>query len=193
VASDTVQLNAAKIAQATGCPLANVRRYWPAIRAACVESGLADRATLIAVVATVATEVAQFKPIDEYGSDSYFTQHYEGRADLGNTHPGDGVRYHGRGFIQITGRANYRRYGARLGVPLEAEPELALDPHVAARILARYFVDHGIAASARRGDWRDVRRKVNGGLNGWDRFSALVGRLQEACDRTAGGTLDLTS
>ncbi len=105
---------------------------------------------------------------------------YEGRKDLGNTHPGDGARYHGRGFIQLTGRANYARYGQLLGVPLENDPDLALTAPVAAGVLALYFKDHGLAAVARKGDWEGVRRGVNGGLNGWDRFSGLVQALEKA-------------
>jgi len=188
VASETFNLDAAGIAKAMGCPVANVERYWPAIQASCLENGLTDRASVIAVLATVGTEVASFEPINEFGGTDYFTEHYEGRADLGNTQPGDGARYHGRGFIQLTGRSNYRGYQQKLGVPLEDQPELALDGDVAARILGSYFKDHGIAEHARQGEWETVRRRVNGGLNGWDRFSDLVGRLEQATT-TAGEAL----
>ena len=163
-----------------GCPVANVAAHWPGLERALLEQGMADTASTIAAVATVATEVPAFLPIDEYGGDAYFTKMYEGRRDLGNTQPGDGARYHGRGFIQLTGRANYRAYGQKLTLPLEQHPELALEPDVASRILARYMRDHGIPAMAARGDWHAVRRAVNGGLNGWDRFSAVVQRLQAA-------------
>jgi predicted chitinase len=176
----TFNLDAAEITRATGCPEANVARFWPGIQTACLENGLTDRASIIAVLATIATEVGAFEPINEFGDDAYFTKHYEGRKDLGNHQPGDGVRFHGRGFIQVTGRANYRGYGDKLGVALEDDPDLALDPDVATRILGCYFKDHGIADIARRGDWKGVRRKVNGGLNGWDRFNALVDRLEQA-------------
>ena len=180
--NETFTLSPAAIAGALKCPPANVKRYWPAIQSACVENGLTDRASVIAVLATVGTEVASFEPINEYGGTEYFSKNYDGRADLGNIHPGDGARYHGRGFIQLTGRVNYRGYEQKLGVPLEEQPELALDPAVAARILGRYFKDRGIAADARKGDWQAVRRKVNGGLNGWDRFDALVTSLEHAHD-----------
>jgi len=182
----TFNLSAIAIAGALKCPPANVERYWPALQAACVENGLTDKASVIAVLATVGTEVASFEPINEFGDSQYFSRNYDGRADLGNTHPGDGARYHGRGFIQLTGRVNYRGYEQKLGVPLESQPELALDPTVAARVLGCYFKDRGIAADAREGDWKTVRRKVNGGLNGWDRFNALVQSLERANDTKAG-------
>jgi predicted chitinase len=181
----TFNLSPTGIANAMRCSPANVKRYWPAIQAACVEHGLTDNASVIAVLATVGTEVAAFEPINEFGGPQYFTKNYEGRSDLGNTQPGDGVRYHGRGFIQLTGRANYRHYEQKLGVPLEAQPELALDAAIAARVLGCYFKDRGIAADARKGDWQTVRRKVNGGLNGWDRFNELVTSLEQANDTKA--------
>ncbi len=173
-----------QIARLLGCRVANVRRHWPPLRKALAQEGLGDPQTTIAALATIATEVPDFAPIDEYGGESYYRRMYEGRADLGNTRPGDGVRFHGRGFIQLTGRANYRGYGRRLGVPLERQPDLALDPAVAARILAAYMRDHNVAVLARRGDWQGVRRAVNGGLNGWDRFHACVQKLEQAA--TAG-------
>jgi predicted chitinase len=168
------------IASCLGCPVDNVRTHWPALQQALVECGLTDRASAIAALATIGTEVPSFMPINEYGGNAYFTKMYEGRKDLGNVQPGDGARYHGRGFIQLTGRANYRSYGQKLGVPLEAQPDLALDAAVAARVLATYMRDRGLGPVAARGDWQGVRRGVNGGLNGWDRFSTLVTKLQQA-------------
>ena len=173
-------LTASDIAGLLGSPPANVQRNWPAVYSSCAANGLTDCPTMIAVVATIGTEVSSFEPINEFGGTAYFTKMYEGRKDLGNTHPGDGARYHGRGFIQLTGRANYARYGQLLGVPLEDEPDLALTASVASGVLALYFKDHGLAAVARKGDWEGVRRGVNGGLNGWDRFSGLVQALEKA-------------
>lgn len=64
-----------------------------------------------------------------------------GRKSLGNTEEGDGWKYRGRGFIQLTGRSNYRRYGKLLGVDLEGKPDLANDPEVAAMIAVVYLLD----------------------------------------------------
>ncbi len=173
-----------QIARAAGAPAADVAEQWPVIDQALEAAGMTDRASRIAAVATVVTEVGKgFRPIREYGSRSYFTHMYDGRADLGNTRPGDGARYHGRGYIQLTGRANYRSYGKRLGLDLESRPGLALRPDVGARVLAAYFKQHRVADSAQRGQWRDVRLKVNGGLNGWTRYKRLVSSLQRASAR----------
>jgi predicted chitinase len=179
VAASTFPLSPTEIAAATGCPAANVAEHWPSIQSACTEMGIADNDSVIAVLATIATEVGSFEPIDEYGGPKYW-QRYEGRKDLGNVNPGDGVRYHGRGFIQLTGRSNYRAYGQRLQVPLEDRPEQALDSAVAARVIAAYFHDRGIPAQAGRQDWQAVRKSVNGGLNGWDTFIAAVQKLLQA-------------
>lgn len=98
---------------------------------------------------------------------------------LGNVHPGDGAKYHGRGYIQLTGRSNYRNYGARIGINLEESPDLALDPAIAAMILCLYFKDRDICSMAIRHDWQAVRRAVNGGLNGWAEFHHYVSTLLE--------------
>ncbi len=94
---------------------------------------------------------------------------YGGR--MGNTRPGDGYRYRGRGYLQLTGRTNYRRFGARIGIDLEAGPERAAEPEIAWLIAASY-----LATRSRGGktalEWADtdnvetVTRIVNGGLNG---------------------------
>jgi predicted chitinase len=170
-----------QIARAVGAATRDVARHWPTIDHALTAEGLIDPATRVAAVATVVTEVGpRFRPIQEYGTRSYFTSVYEGRRDLGNTRRGDGWRYHGRGYIQLTGRANYRAYGRRLGVDLVHQPGMALRTDVGARVLADYFKHRGVAASARRRDWRGVRLKVNGGLNGWPRYRALVSSLLRA-------------
>jgi predicted chitinase len=168
---------AEQIADATGAPLANVQMYWPGIVAALDEQGIDCQWAEIAVIATIATEVSAFEPINEYGSKEYFTQMYENRQDLGNNQQGDGARFHGRGFIQLTGRYNYRTYGDLLGISLVDDPDLALDPVASARILALYFARHDIQGQALQKDWVAVRKSVNGGTNGWDRFISVVNKL----------------
>lgn len=168
-----------QIADALDADEDDIAANWPKVHRALRRAGMATDPVRIAAAATIVTEVGRgFHPINEFGDEEYFTRMYEGRADLGNTQPGDGVRYHGRGYIQLTGRANYRTYGTRLGVPLEARPNLALAPATAARILVDYFGQRGVDDAARAGNWELVRRKVNGGLNGWPVFEAAVQSLK---------------
>lgn len=164
--------------QLLNCPLTDAQTYLPGLLSGLDAKGILNKPTLIAALATIGVETAGFRPINEWGDDDYFTEMYEDRDDLGNTQRGDGIRYHGRGFIQITGRANYRLYGQKLGVPLEEQPDLALDAQIAAKILMEYFWDREVDQAAMDGDWKLVRRLVNGGLNGWDHFWPLVQDLQ---------------
>jgi len=174
-------LSTAEIAEVIDANAAGVARNWPRLARALRHAGMRSRAVKVATAATVRVEVgAGFEPINEFGDEEYFTRMYEGREDLGNTEPGDGARYHGRGYIQLTGRANYRTYGDRLGLPLEDQPSLALQPSVAARVLVEYFAQRGVDGAANRRDWKLVRRKVNGGLNGWPLFKASVDALRAA-------------
>ena len=170
-------MTAEQIAQALGSPVENVRRYWPVVSRALAAEGITSRAGIIAALATIGVEVGKFEPINEYGGPSYWAR-YNGRSDLGNR-PGtdDGVTYHGRGFIQLTGRANYETYGRELGIDLVGNPDLALDPEVGAKVLALYFKQRGTVDMANRGDWEAVRKSVNGGLNGWERFIRIVRTL----------------
>ena len=88
---------------------------------------------------------------------------YEGRkASLGNYVPGDGSKYIGRGILQITGRANYARYGTKLNLPLVDKPELAKDPVIATQIACEYFKDKGIHSHADAWNLDKCTELVNG-------------------------------
>ncbi len=171
------------------CSPTDVALYWPSIEAELRTRGIDDLSCVIAVLATIGVETSSFRPIREIGDIGYFTQHYENRADLGNTRPGDGAKFCGRGFIQLTGRANYRSYGGKLGLPLEESPDLAMLPEVAVPVLLDYFRDRNIPRAAAQGDWVRVRTLVNGGMNGWDRFICMVRRF-EALGAVRGAVRD---
>jgi hypothetical protein len=120
------------------------------------------------LLATSYHETAQtMQPITEYGQQSYFNKYEPGTRigkALGNTQPGDGYRYRGRGYVQITGRANYAKAGAKLGVDLIGNPEAALNPDLAARILVRGCTE-GWFTGKKLSDYSDyvnMRRVVNG-------------------------------
>lgn len=165
---------AAHVVSILGCPIADAQTYLPEVVAALKFYKIWRRPTAIATIATIGVETGGFRPICEYGGDRYFTEQYEARDDLGNFCPGDGPLFKGRGFVQITGRANYRRYGEKLGVDLENKPDLALEPKVSAQVLALYFYDRKVDVAAAAGDWIKVRRLVNGGTNGLDEFLRFV-------------------
>jgi len=158
--------------------LQNVQTSWPHFGGYLKD---ASRSVKIAYIATIAVETGQFLPIPEYGNYNYFERMYGYQTDtgqrLGNLYVGDGARYCGRGFIQITGRNNYRIYGGILGVDLESDPEAALDPELAAGIMVTFFTTNNIPSQADLGNWETVRRRVNGGTTGWDRFMATINAL----------------
>ena len=133
-------------------------------------------------LATAYHETAHtMQPITEYGGPKYFFRMYDPYGQrpavakrLGNTQRGDGERYCGRGYVQLTGRANYRRAGQKLGIDLETHPEFALSPEIAARILVAgmsegWFTSHscGSCLLDGEGDAKSfaVARKI---INGTD-------------------------
>ncbi|MFL6417635.1 MAG: glycoside hydrolase family 19 protein [Bryobacteraceae bacterium] len=94
---------------------------------------------------------------------------YEGRTDLGNTHPGDGPRFKGRGLIQITGRFNYAAYGrhkTRDFVTPPAHDLLATDPELAVDVSCWFWTRHNLNALSDSDDIRAVTKTINGGYNG---------------------------
>lgn len=113
-------------------------------------------------LAQAAHESAGFKVLEEYASGGA----YEGRKDLGNTQAGDGKRYKGRGIFQLTGRANYRALGQKLGIDLENNPALAAVPINSIKIACEYWNSRGISALADKDDVVAVTKKINGGTNG---------------------------
>lgn len=113
-------------------------------------------------LAQIGHESGQLRYVEEIASGTA----YEGRKDLGNLQPGDGVRYKGRGLIQITGRKNYSWCGNDLGLPLIEHPGLLEMPKYAALSAAWYWNRVGLNEVADRGDINEATRRINGGLNG---------------------------
>lgn len=99
------------------------------------------------------------------------------RPKEGNTQPGDGFRYRGRGALQLTFRNNYRRFGELLDLPLEANPDLAADPAVSVRIALEFFKLGRVNAAIDKGDFREARRITNGGALGLEDVAATRKRL----------------
>ena len=143
------------------------------------QARLIDRTMLLAALCTIRAEAAGFAPLDE-GRSRFNTSPrgqpfdlYDHRKDLGNQGTPDGERYKGRGFVQLTGRANYATYGQRLKLPLLDDPERANDAPVAAQLLATFLQDRElrIKQALLDNDLASARRLVNGGSHGLDAFS----------------------
>lgn len=145
-----------------GVPEAIARAEAPRAEKAMVERHITTQARARDFLAQVLHESGGLHYFEEIASGAA----YEGRADLGNTHPGDGRRYKGRGPIQLTGRANYKAYGTKLHLPLEAEPTLAAKHDVGWRIAALYWDDHGLNQLADHGNFITITKRINGGTNG---------------------------
>ena len=127
------------------------------------EFGIDTDRRLAAFLAQVAHESGEFRYVRELASGDA----YEGRTSLGNIQPGDGVKYKGRGLIQITGRRNYHLCGKAMGVDLLVNPERLEEPELAARSAGWYWQTHGCNELADSENFEAITRRINGGLNGY--------------------------
>jgi hypothetical protein len=163
-------------------PRANIESNLPFVLNALVGPELADKTMILMALATICAETGSFLPISE-GQSHFNTSPgghpfdlYDSRADLGNLGPPDGESFKGRGFIQITGRANYALHSVAIGLgdQLIENPDLANDPAIAARLLASFLKTHEerIRAALTAGNLREARRLVNGGSHGLDAFTS---------------------
>jgi peptidoglycan L-alanyl-D-glutamate endopeptidase CwlK len=163
-------------------PLQPIRRHLPAVLVGLRGAGLVDKPMLLMALATIRSESEGFAPVEELPSrfntspDGEPFDLYDHRRDLGNQGPPDGSLFRGRGFVQLTGRDNYRRYGEAIGSGdrLVREPHRAAEPGVAGRILAAFLADRQrpIKEALVEGDLARARRLVNGGRHGLERFVA---------------------
>jgi len=161
--------------------VANIRANLPAVLNALAESQLTTKEMVLMALATIRAEAESFEPVSEGvshfntspGGDPFDL--YDHRQCLGNLSPNDGQRFRGRGFVQLTGRANYLEQGRAIGLAdqLVANPELANDPDIAARLLASFLKSHEkrILPSLAKNDLAAARKLVNGGSNGLARFT----------------------
>lgn len=176
---------------------ANISRYLPYVLAALGAAGLRDRPMILAALATIRAESEGFLPISEFPSQfntlpgkAPFSA-YEGARRLGNNRPGDGAKFRGRGFVQLSGRYNYEKFGADLGVDLVANPDLANAPEVATVLLAVFLsaCADAMRAALAKPDYKAARKLVNGGSHGLERFTkvfAAAAQLRPAVVAAAG-------
>jgi len=145
---------------------------------------------LAAFMAQTSHESDSFKALREYWGPTAAQRGYEGRSDLGNNQPGDGKRFMGRGYIQITGRANYRDFGKIIGEDLITNPEKAEDPSVAAKVAIAYWKKR--VRPMVNNNWDDVflhsaavnnpSARSTSSINGYDdrvrKYDAYVKKIQ---------------
>ncbi len=157
-------------------PLGHIKTNLPFVLKAMHDASLGDKSMLLMALGTIRAETAPFEPISE-GESRYNTSPggppfdlYDNRKDLGNRGAPDGANFKGRGFVQLTGRANYTIFSAELelGTELVTDPDKANDPTIAAQLLALFLKnqEQRIRAALDSDDLTEARKLVNGGSNG---------------------------
>ncbi len=146
------------------CGAAKRADYLPFIQQAMAEFEITSYLRETAFLAQLAHESGELRYMEEIASGAA----YEGRKDLGNTQPGDGKRYKGRGPIQLTGRANYDKYGKLLGLDLVNDPTIAATKEVGFRIAGQFWKLNGLNELADQQQFKTITKRINGGYNGLD-------------------------
>ena len=145
-------------------PVAGV--FVPVLNTAMNRYQIVGSKRVAAFIAQIGHESGQLKYVKEIWGPTAAQMRYEGRSDLGNTRPGEGSKYRGRGLIQITGRANYKACGEALGLDLINHPELLEKPQHACMSAAWFWATKGLNTLADEGEFEIITRRINGGLNG---------------------------
>lgn len=162
-------------------PIGNIKTNLPFVLDALVDARLSDKPMTLMALATIRAETESFQPVAE-GQSRFNTSPnghpfdlYDNRRDLGNLGTPDGTSFRGRGYVQLTGRANYAKYGAAIGLgdELVRNPDRAGDPGVAGKLLAAFLAAHEMAIKQAllEDDLRTARKLVNGGSHGLNRFT----------------------
>jgi hypothetical protein len=164
-----------------GTPLGNIETNLPFVLKALAAAGLGDKDMVLMALATIRAETGNFTPLSEFKSkfntspSGHPFDLYDNRQDLGNKGAPDGDSFKGRGFIQLTGRANFQQHGAAIGLgnQLITNPALANQPDIAAKLLASFLKnkEHPIRAALSKGDLKTARKLVNGGSHGLPEFT----------------------
>lgn len=196
-----------EVSKIMGAPLSNVKLYYPLLIEELRKRNKLKISFLVAILATVGVESGQFAPVREgywlkpQVAQRYFNKQYSHRKDLGNRgwmefdpdpdvrakfkpeYRNDGYKYRGAGFVQLTGLHNWNKYGLT--------EENLNDPQKAIEVLVSFMINSGCDVWAQRAydqtdqwdelsSWRKVRRQVNGGYNGIEKFLPLVEAFKEA-------------
>ena len=141
---------------------ARAETHFKHLAAAMAEFDINTERRMAAFLAQLAHESGELRYTSEIANGSA----YEGRKDLGNILPGDGVKFKGHGFIQITGRDNHRKCGEYFGMDFEANPMLLTLPEWASRSAGWFWDTHDLNRLADVQDLKMITKKINGGFNG---------------------------
>ena len=157
----------ATLAEIMNIPLARAQKWADALTAAMAGGQINTRLRIAAFLAQIGHESGSLVYSKELGGPSYFAK-YDGRKDLGNTEPGDGARFAGRGLIQVTGRANYLKASQALfgDDRLLRKPDLLEVPDWAAKSAVWYGTTRNLNALADADRFTDITKAINGGTNG---------------------------
>jgi putative chitinase len=161
----------------------DLKAFAEAISTHAPKYGITTEKRMEAFLAQLAHETNGFRSFVEYATGAA----YEGRADLGNTQPGDGRKFKGRGGIMTTGRTNYRAVSRHLfgDDRLLDKPEILEQPYYAALSSMFYWKSRGLNELADKDQYKEITKRINGGLNGWaDRLSFLE-RAKMAVDNSS--------
>jgi putative chitinase len=154
---------------------ANRQKYLPFLNKYMQEYDINTPARQAAFIAQIGHESARLRYVEEIVSGAA----YEGRKDLGNTQPGDGKRFKGRGLIQITGRKNYQQISVAWGVDFVTRPELLAAPEYAVKSACWWWDSRQLNALADAGEFLKITKIINGGTNGLADRQALYSRAKE--------------
>ena len=162
-----------------GVRIDRATEFIPFIESAMDEFEINTPARQAAFIAQILHESGLLHWLVEIWGPTVAQSHYEGRRDLGNTEPGDGRCFCGRGLIQTTGRANYKAVGDALGFDLLSNPEQLAEPELATRSAAWFWKSHGLNELADTGDQLRICRRINGGVNGLEDRMKLYNKACE--------------
>jgi len=192
-----MNLSAEVISKATGSTLQNAEKFRPYLNKYMAKYGINTPLRAMAFLSQVGHESASLSTTKEFASGSA----YEGRSDLGNIYQGDGVKFKGRGLIQITGRANYQNVESKLGWDVLQNPSILEDPQYATEVSAWWWANR-VRDGKNLNQWSDmlsptdsiysgnnayvfeqITRAINGGVNGLNDRSQKFEQAQSEYDK----------
>jgi len=156
------KLTVHKLSDTYGVGYMQVKPYVEWLNQYCPIYGIDTPLRVSAFLAQIGHESGRMRYVEEIASG----KKYEGRKDLGNTQKGDGMRFKGRGLIQITGRANYTELSNDVGVDFVSQPMLLSMPEYAVMSACWFWKKRGLNRLADKGEFREITRRINGGYNG---------------------------